>query len=368
MPCELRCRRRRRRKGSRSRTSCEIGRHPHPGDDALESSALLRILLDERVGAGHPGRVHRCRAERQHDGVAHGPGQRSSRASSSTGWRSSSACRRAFTATSRTRPRSRRSRRSPPRASSFRTAPSSPPSRPTSRSRRPRVCSGSSQDAARRRRVPDACRCRRAELERGGVAAVVPTVGTTGTTAVDPVAPIADLCAAHGAWLHVDAAYAGSAAICPEFRWASPAPSVLIRSSSTPTSGSSPRWTARVSGRAGPTFCSGLQCAARVPAHTRGRRGQPEGLRPGARPAFPRAQALGRDALLRPRRLAAPDPRARPLRRSVRFVDRGRARLGASSRRIRSPSCAFGGRLRRGERGAARARERDGEMYISGPG
>jgi aromatic-L-amino-acid decarboxylase len=59
-----------------------------------------------------------------------------------------------------------------------------------------------------------------AELERGGVAAVVPTVGTTGTTAVDPVPAIADLCAEHGAWLHVDAAYAGSAAVCPEFRWA----------------------------------------------------------------------------------------------------------------------------------------------------
>jgi aromatic-L-amino-acid/L-tryptophan decarboxylase len=59
-----------------------------------------------------------------------------------------------------------------------------------------------------------------AELERGGVAAVVPTVGTTGTTAVDPVAPIAELCVDYGAWVHVDAAYAGSAAVCPEFRWA----------------------------------------------------------------------------------------------------------------------------------------------------
>ena len=59
-----------------------------------------------------------------------------------------------------------------------------------------------------------------AELERGGVAAVVPTVGTTGTTAVDPVADIAELCAQHGVWLHVDAAYAGSAAVCEEFRWA----------------------------------------------------------------------------------------------------------------------------------------------------
>lgn len=48
--------------------------------------------------------------------------------------------------------------------------------------------------------------------------AVVATVGTTSTTSVDPVPEIADLCAREGIWLHVDAAYAGSAAICPEFR------------------------------------------------------------------------------------------------------------------------------------------------------
>ena len=49
--------------------------------------------------------------------------------------------------------------------------------------------------------------------------AVVPTVGTTATTSVDPVAAIADGCERSGAWLHVDAAYAGSAWVCPEFRW-----------------------------------------------------------------------------------------------------------------------------------------------------
>ena len=48
---------------------------------------------------------------------------------------------------------------------------------------------------------------------------VVATVGTTSTTAIDPVGAIGETCRANGAWLHVDAAYAGVAAICPEFRW-----------------------------------------------------------------------------------------------------------------------------------------------------
>lgn len=48
--------------------------------------------------------------------------------------------------------------------------------------------------------------------------AVVATLGTTSTTSVDPVAEVAEICQREGVWLHVDAAYAGSAAICPEFR------------------------------------------------------------------------------------------------------------------------------------------------------
>ena len=51
-------------------------------------------------------------------------------------------------------------------------------------------------------------------------ALVVATVGTTACAAVDPVPAIADACEAAGAWLHVDAAYAGTAMVCPEFRWA----------------------------------------------------------------------------------------------------------------------------------------------------
>ncbi len=49
--------------------------------------------------------------------------------------------------------------------------------------------------------------------------AVVATVGTTSTTSVDPVPEIAAVCRDEGLWLHVDAAYAGSAALCPEYRW-----------------------------------------------------------------------------------------------------------------------------------------------------
>ena len=49
---------------------------------------------------------------------------------------------------------------------------------------------------------------------------VVATVGTTSTTSVDPVPEIAEICERHKLWLHVDAAYAGAAAILPEKRWA----------------------------------------------------------------------------------------------------------------------------------------------------
>ncbi|MFG1681598.1 pyridoxal phosphate-dependent decarboxylase family protein [Nonomuraea sp. NPDC049269] len=49
--------------------------------------------------------------------------------------------------------------------------------------------------------------------------AVIATVGTTSTTAVDPLPAIGKLCHAYDLWLHVDGAYAGVAAICPELRW-----------------------------------------------------------------------------------------------------------------------------------------------------
>ena len=48
---------------------------------------------------------------------------------------------------------------------------------------------------------------------------VVATLGTTSTTSIDPVPPIADVCEREKLWLHVDAAYGGSAAIVPEMKW-----------------------------------------------------------------------------------------------------------------------------------------------------
>jgi aromatic-L-amino-acid/L-tryptophan decarboxylase len=50
-------------------------------------------------------------------------------------------------------------------------------------------------------------------------ACVVATVGTTSSTAIDPVPAIGTLCRRHGIWLHVDAAFAGVAAIVPELQW-----------------------------------------------------------------------------------------------------------------------------------------------------
>jgi aromatic-L-amino-acid decarboxylase len=49
--------------------------------------------------------------------------------------------------------------------------------------------------------------------------AVVAAIGTTSTVAVDPLEKIAGICKKYGVWLHVDAAFAGSALLLPEYRW-----------------------------------------------------------------------------------------------------------------------------------------------------
>jgi aromatic-L-amino-acid decarboxylase len=58
-----------------------------------------------------------------------------------------------------------------------------------------------------------------ADIEAGHVPiCVIPTIGTTSTSSIDPVDAVADICEKYGIWLHVDAAYAGPAAIVPEMR------------------------------------------------------------------------------------------------------------------------------------------------------
>ncbi len=73
------------------------------------------------------------------------------------------------------------------------------------------------------RKVPvdNALRMRIDGYELDDVAAVVATVGTTSFASVDPVRELAERAHAAGAWLHVDAAYAGSSWICEEERWSS---------------------------------------------------------------------------------------------------------------------------------------------------
>ena len=72
------------------------------------------------------------------------------------------------------------------------------------------------------RKVPvdGAFRLRPDALDLTGACAAVATVGTTSTTSVDPVPAMAEVCERAGVWLHVDAAYAGAAMVCPEFRGA----------------------------------------------------------------------------------------------------------------------------------------------------
>jgi aromatic-L-amino-acid decarboxylase len=48
---------------------------------------------------------------------------------------------------------------------------------------------------------------------------VISAIGTTSTTAIDPIADISSICEKYEIWHHVDAAYAGTALVCPEMRW-----------------------------------------------------------------------------------------------------------------------------------------------------
>jgi aromatic-L-amino-acid decarboxylase len=67
---------------------------------------------------------------------------------------------------------------------------------------------------------PDALRLAMAADVAAGrhPAAVIASMGTTGTTAFDPLEQIIEIAGEHGAWVHVDAAMAGSALLLPECR------------------------------------------------------------------------------------------------------------------------------------------------------
>ena len=101
-----------------------------------------------------------------------------------------------------------------------------------------------------------------------------------------------------------------------------------------------------------------FQPGARVPACERGRR-EPVGVQPGARTPVPGAEALGRAPLLRARGAAAADPRGDRAGGAVRRVGARRAGVGGDRAATVLTRVLPPGRDRRGERGAARARQRD---------
>jgi aromatic-L-amino-acid/L-tryptophan decarboxylase len=75
-------------------------------------------------------------------------------------------------------------------------------------------------DAAFRMRADSLAEAVSRDRERGMLpCCVVATVGTTSTTSIDPVPEIAEVARRHNIWLHVDAAYAGPAALVPELKW-----------------------------------------------------------------------------------------------------------------------------------------------------
>ena len=151
-------------------------------------------------------------------------------------------------------------------------------------------------------------RLRTDALDLAGVCAVVATVGTTSTSSADPVAEIADACEREGVWLHVDAAYAGSAAVCPELRhhfagWER-ADSIVVNPHKwlfTPMDCST-LWTRRPD-----DFRAAFSL---VPEYLRVGEEVDEPFRaePRARPPLPRAQAVGGAAQLRPGGPAGADP------------------------------------------------------------
>ena len=179
-----------------------------------------------------------------------------------------------------------------------------------------------------------------ADRDTGAIPAMVcATVGTTSSGAVDPVRAIGALCRREQIWLHVDAAHAGSATICPEHRGlidgaelagqlhVQPAQVVAHQLRLQLLLGCRPRRADRRAER-----------PSRIPAQPRDRLGRGHRLprlARAARPALPRPQALVRHPPLRSGGLARPRPHEHRACRVVR-------RAGGAERPVRSGRAVVG--------------------------
>ena len=75
-------------------------------------------------------------------------------------------------------------------------------------------------DSQQQMLVPELEQAIKTDLQEGKIpCAIVAAMGTTGTLAVDPLSRIATIAEKYEVWLHVDAAYAGTALFLPEYRW-----------------------------------------------------------------------------------------------------------------------------------------------------
>ncbi len=324
-------------------------RRRRPGDRArahpLEPPRVPRLLREHRLGAGDPRRDDGRDPQRERDAVAdlaRGDGARAGGAGldapSWSGFRPGSSGRSPTPRPPRPSRRSRPPARRP--ASTCATRGHGRPLRLAAAARvrlaRGPLVGREGMHRARpgprrvrrdrhRRAVPDAGRRARSGHRSSDIAAgcrpiaVVATVGTTSSTSIDPVAAVADLCARHGIWLHVDAAYGGAAAVAPELRGVldgcDRADSIVINPHKwmlTPMD-CSLLWTSRPDDlRAAfslvPEYLRSDQSEAR----------QPDGLRTRAGAPVPRAEAVDGAARLRRRRPGRGDPRARAARAAVR--------------------------------------------------
>ena len=181
--------------------------------------------------------------------------------------------------------------------------------------------------------------------------------------------PIAELCRRHGAWLHVDAAYAGAAAIVPELRplfdGMEQADSIVFNPHKwLLTNFDCTAYFVRDPAALLGTF----QATPGVSPHRLRRRGrQLPRLGHPARPPVPGAQALVRDPELRRRGAAGDDPAARGAGAGARRLGRRRSRVradGAGAVRAGvlplAAAGADGGGAGRAQRAAARGGERAG--------